>query len=224
MKKTPLSPLNWEVIPVHVPSDPDVARFLMRGQADEGTYTLRPQQSLNQDQLVDIHFQPPLQSHHEEGTSDFAVDFSHHHLKFMHNTIGYISTLAITLGLLEALRSLPPPAENLDALIGQAGFTYAHTVGDETLQACRVFHCPWKKSRGFFSLWVGAHTVKLTFEKKGATSWHNLANFTNALSLQDGTVASVFWPVETEDFALTGVRAALLVMQSWDPEQVYRRS
>lgn len=222
-------PLAFTLLPVHGPGE-HVGRFLTRAKGPEGAYTLYPQDTVNQDCLVQIHFQPALPEGmsqmeafklYETQQNDPAAqgqDYLAAQLRLGENVLGYVTTLNLALGVLNKFRgkSLEGHPEGAEARLIDQGYVFQHEIQG----GVRVYHKPWKK-RGVWIIFTGPSSIHLMFEKNKATCWHNLARFKWAQEAEG--CGEVFWPATFADPASVGLLAALSVAEAWDPEQIYAR-
>jgi len=200
-QRVALAPLTWTLLPVHGPGE-RIGRFILRGEGEEGTFTLMPAQGLTQDETVEIRFEPPFDPQ--------ALPVS------IQTELGFVARLDLALGTVALMRQLTlDPDLTIDERLKQAGFALAHPLDGGTV----VYHKPWSK-RGLFSLFVSPDRIWLTFEKSRATQWHNLARINLVSQVPD---YPLMWPPSFPERATAALAWVLCVAQAWDPRQVYRR-
>lgn len=206
-----------------------VGRFSTVAEGEEGTFRLGPVDTLNAGHLVKIEFQPappagvtwdqlvrqPASSHGPDYARQAQIGMGT-------NELGYVTELQLALGVISAFRGRTLPEANDDDLLIEAGFEHRHTIRRGDVQT-RVFYKNWKK-RGFFCVFISDRDVHLMFEKNKSThGHHNLAYFKWVEEWGEDLNKPIFWPTSYATPSQVALRAVLMVMDAWDPEQVYAR-
>lgn len=224
--RVPSVPLAISLRPIPGPRA-HVGRFLTYAEGEEGTFKLSPVGTLSQDHLVKISYRPAP----PEGMTYTEVLLrpkspTDYELLAQagqgENELGYVSELHLALGVVNAFRGRTLPEGDVDELLIEAGFEYRHTISRGDIQT-RVFYRNWKK-RGFFCVFISDRNIHLMFEKnKSAYGHHNLASFKWAEEWGEDLNKPIFWPASYANPSQVALRAVLMVMDAWDPEQVYAR-
>lgn len=106
------------------------------------------------------------------------------------------------------MQPLPEPASVLAEQLEQTGFTLVLEFDSK-----RLYRKPWGR-RGFFSLTIDATHLSLSFEKRHNACAYTLGNF-----IWNEAGEAIAWPAgEPPQLAL---RWALMLVEHWDPEQVF---
>ena len=216
-----------------------LGKFWMRAQTAKGELALRPMRGITEDHLVDLEFRPSL----AEGM-DFKTAFESYktlpegsdekrrigaHLGYQTVDLGRVAELDLMLDLLNRHWDAAPwePCSPLEqrAMIEAHGFKWAHEIASpNTMKGpTQVYRRLWNKGKGTHSLFVTAHSLCLIFEKRRATSWHNLAYFKSHEEMASGQLEPILWP-EGWGFDRVALPLTLAVADGWDPTQVFRRS
>lgn len=224
----PTVPLTISLRPIPGPGA-HVGRFSTVAEGEEGVFRLSPVDTLNAGHLVKIGFQPAPPAGVtwdqlvKQPASSPGPDYARQaQIGMGTNELGYVTELQLALGVISAFRGRPLPEASADELLAEAGFEYRHSVSRGDVQT-RVFHKNWKK-RGFFCVFISDRDVHLMFEKnKSAHGHHNLAYFKWLEAWGEDLNKPIFWPASYATPSQVALRAVLMVMDAWDPAQVYSR-